>query len=412
MKLRTSTLIACFVVFACVTSAGAANRVVDDDGEATATNCNSGTDTPYTTVGEAIADANPGDKIIVCPGVYNEQVTVTINLTISGRGDATLKPSPMVANSSSLVSGNPIAAVILVEGAANVIVEQLTVDGDANGLVGCGGPNPIGIYYRNASGSVKNAAVKNMKLPNPAQHGCQVGLGIFAQTSVGNLSNLTVTGTSVHDYQKNGITGNEVGTTLTATNNTVTGWGATPDIAQNGIQIGFGAGGSIKDNRVADHFYSQCALITDTACDAGSSTGILVFDGADGVVVSGNTVITSQTGVYLDSDSGAASSNKISNTIVYDGIYVPGDGNSVLSNLVADSDESGIWIDGSGNIVQKNTINETPIGIVGDDPPNTITLSGSGKNVFYNVGQNVTSPAPAAISSTTAATERTPSPAQ
>jgi hypothetical protein len=49
-----------------------------------------------------------------------------------------------------------------------------------------------------------------------------------------------------------------------------------------------------------------------------------------------------------------------------------------------------------GNTIQKNTINETPIGIVADTSVNTVTLSGSGKNNFYNVGEKV-APVPTSI---------------
>jgi hypothetical protein len=395
MKLLTFVAFVVAALLISTAPAAAANRVVDDDGEATPSNCDAAADTPYTTVSQAVADASPGDKIVVCPGIYNEQVIISFNLTLSGRGDATLKPSPMVANSTSLSSGLDIAAVILVEDTAtNVVIEQLTIDGSGNSpSSGCGDPNPIGIYYRNGSGSVKNVAVRHMKLSNPAHHGCQVGLGIFAQSNSAGTSQLTVTGSSVHDYQKNGITGNGENTTLTATNNSVSGWGATPSIAQNGIQIGFGAAGTIKENRIVDHFYSQCSVITDPACANGSSSGVIVYAAADGVLVNGNVVGTSQTGVFLGGDgvstftnSGTVSSNKIQNTIVYDGVAIIGDTNSVISNYLTDSDEAGIFVLGLSNIIQKNTVNESPVGVMRSDASNLVPTSGNTKNLFYNVG--------------------------
>src|SRR5947209_2759550 len=57
--------------------------VVDDDGFASATNCNDTTPT-YMTISAAVAAASSGDTIKVCPGIYNEQVTIDKTLTLQG----------------------------------------------------------------------------------------------------------------------------------------------------------------------------------------------------------------------------------------------------------------------------------------------------------------------------------------
>src|SRR5438552_7544305 len=81
----------------------AATLVVDSDGKATPADCDAATITPYLTIQAAIAAATSGDTIVVCPGTgpYNEQPVVDKPLTLSGRGDATVKPSPMLDNSRS-----------------------------------------------------------------------------------------------------------------------------------------------------------------------------------------------------------------------------------------------------------------------------------------------------------------------
>ena len=124
-----------------------------------------------------------------------------------------------VPNTTSFATGNPIAAIVLVKEAKGVTLTNLTVDGADNVLGGCG-PNLVGIFYRNASGKVEADAVRNIRLGPASANlgGCQSGIGIFAQsgTGPGSPSKLTVIGSTVHDYQKTGIVGNEAGTELTA----------------------------------------------------------------------------------------------------------------------------------------------------------------------------------------------------
>ncbi|GBC71834.1 hypothetical protein HRbin02_01622 [Candidatus Calditenuaceae archaeon HR02] len=58
-----------------ISLASPAVLVVDDDGFASPTDCD-GSDPAYSSIQAAIAAAFPGDEIVVCPGVYSEQVTI------------------------------------------------------------------------------------------------------------------------------------------------------------------------------------------------------------------------------------------------------------------------------------------------------------------------------------------------
>lgn len=370
-------------------SAGATvgvTRVVDDDGMATAANCNDTTHTAFTTIQAAVNASSTGDTILVCPGVYPEQVTITKSLTIRGvaAGNENLvliRPGALTAaNSTSFSSGNPIAAIVLVKEAKGVTLTNLTIDG-ANNVFGDCAINLVGIYYRNASGKVEADAVRNIRLGGPGLEGCQAGIGIFAQsgTGPGSPSKLTVLGSTVHDYQKTGIVGNEAGTELTAIGNGVAGDGPTPFIAQNGIQIGFGATGTISFNSVVNQVWTPCVDLNNCAF---SSTAVLIFD-ADSVNVTANSIAKSQTGIYLQSDHSDATLNVVSDTDVWDGIAVVGNNNRVNGNLLFNSDESGVFVEGNNNKVQNNTINDTPCGI--------FEASGTGNNLsgnfFFNTQQ-------------------------
>ncbi len=226
-----------------------ANILVDDD----KVQCPSA---QFTTIQSAVNAANSGDVIRVCAGTYPEQVTITKSLTLRADNGVIVIPSNVTQNSNGASGGDSIAAVFLVDGAGKVDINGFIVDGSNNGLSGCS-PRLVGILYENSSGSIRHNSVRHMSL-GTADNGCQSGNGIEVETASGSASNVSVTDNSVWDYQKNGITGNEPGTQLFADRNVVSGIGPTPGAAQNGIQIGFGASGTLKNNTVTDNIWSSC----------------------------------------------------------------------------------------------------------------------------------------------------------
>ena len=84
----------------------------------------------------------------------------------------------------------PFAAGILVQDTTRVIIERLTVDGSENGGADCS-KEPFGIFFRNASGTVRNAVIRGMKLL-PGAEGCQAGEGILVQSGGGEESRVVV----------------------------------------------------------------------------------------------------------------------------------------------------------------------------------------------------------------------------
>ncbi len=347
----------------------------------------------YSSIQAAVTAAKPGDIINVCSGTYHEQVMVNKKLTIQGydalnMNQPVIMPNGVVANSTSTATGNPIAAIVLVDGVTDVKLSDLTIDGSANGINGCA-PNLVGVYYRNSSGTADSLAVRNIKLGSGLE-GCQSGLGIFVQSGSGNQSKVTVSNCSVHDYQKNGITANEVGTNATIKGNDVAGIGATPNIAQNGIQVADGAVGTIDSNFALNHVYSQC---TDVNTCGAASTNILV-DGSNGVKVTNNTVGNSQINIYYAGNNGEVTGNTVFQGRVFDGIDLVGDMNKANNNSVFDSDSEGIYIQGNKNQANGNTINEAPVGIFVDSPSSSTQTTG---NHFFNTALD-TSFAPGANS--------------
>jgi hypothetical protein len=351
----------------------------------------------FSTIGAAVTAAPVGATIDVCPGTYPEQVAISKNLTLIGIASGTSDAAVVVTPATGLVQngldiyGNPVAAQIFVQGGADVTISHLTVDGSNNQLSGCGAPDPIGIYYQNSSGKITDNAVRDV-LMDPADQGCQLGLAINVESNTGTPA-VTISDNSVRNYDKNGITVSgpatgAPGPDATVSANTVIGLGATSVIAQNGIQIGFGATGSVTSNYVADDIYTGPTY---------GSSGILIYDSA-GITVTSNTVESTQLAIvpvtdptYFGTGDGTViKSNHVGGTQNFDALDLCSDGNTAQSNTIYGSAQSGIHLDdtcppstGSSNTVNTNTINEACAGIL-------IGPSSSGNAIGTNTFMNVT----------------------
>lgn len=89
-------------------------------------------------------------------------------------------------------------------------------------------------------------------------------------------ANVVIDGNTVDNYGKNGITANEAGTFVRVADNKVTGRGpiASGDAAQNGVQLGFGAHGSVTNNTISNNYYTPTSFV---AC------GLLYFQAGGGL---------------------------------------------------------------------------------------------------------------------------------
>jgi hypothetical protein len=95
--------------------------------------------TSFPTIQQALNATPPGAVIDVCPGFYPEQILVYQAVTIrgiafGGQGAAiiTVPNGGLVQNASSLATGNPIAAQVLVQASSSVTI---TVKGVAAGYM-------------------------------------------------------------------------------------------------------------------------------------------------------------------------------------------------------------------------------------------------------------------------------------
>jgi Right handed beta helix region len=361
----------------------------------------------FTTIGAAITAAPTGAIVDVCPGTYPEQVIIAKNLTLIGIQSGTNDAAVIVPPAGGLVSngvdifGFPVAPQIFVQN-ANVTISHITVDATGNNLAGCGAPTLEGIYFQNSSGKIIDNVARNQYQSDFASFGgCQNGLAINVE-GLNSSSVVSVTNNSVRAYQKNGITATgaatgpgSLGPAVTISNNYIVGLAATAmnwpgGAAENGVQFGFGATGTVSGNTVNDNIWWN-----DTSTDSGdAASGILIY-ASDGIKVLGNSVGSAQFGIVAVTDnlygSGPADntliqSNKISGTQIFDAIDVCSNSNTVKSNTIYGSAEAGVHVDdscgsGNNNIVTNNTINEACAGVL----LGTGTGTTFSPNTFFNV---------------------------
>lgn len=370
----------------------------------------------YSTIQGAVDAANAGDVVQICPGIYPEEVTVakSIGLTnVPAMANPTVAiPAGGAVQNITKLSGEPGAAQIAVIG-TKAYVKNLVVDGAGNNINQCGF-ELVGIYFQNAGGTIQNNTVQNQLLPSGTE-GCQSGQGIYVQSVNAGTPAMSIVGNNVSNFDKNGITINEPAATGTIKNNTVTGTGPVDYIAQNGIQVGFGASAHVIGNTVSNLdyspntdtasgilFYGDDASTDLTAQEINSNTvssaqiGIVLVEtngtaGKMAQIASNNVSGAFFGGIVLDSDTTASSDyirvagNIVTGTSPYDDIDVCSDHNTILKNTVSSSTEGGIHLDGLcqepdnsttgvNNVVSTNQIDDNCVGILSGPPVGANTI--------------------------------------
>jgi parallel beta-helix repeat protein len=331
------------------------------------------------TITYAISKANPSSVINVAAGTYPEQVTISGSgldgLTIKGHGAAStiIEPSSLPASDTDTDSSQPQFAIIDVNGATGVTIEDLAVNGtDAQGqFTGCG-DGYVGVYYHDASGAISKATLTGVDLP-PSLFECQQGQSVYVASDPTGSSTVTMSKVTVTNFDKNGITCDDPNTTCTITKTTVTGDGPVAT-AQNGIQV-YDAAATLSKDSVSDVQYTG----------GDQATGILVID-AGAFSLTKSKVTDSDTGAYLLEDSGPG---WILQNDTTEGIW------TVSKNTVTDATNNGDGIDVdsaintvtvSGNKVEDNAGNGISLYGATDTTVSNTTATGNGNGIYLGAG--------------------------
>jgi nitrous oxidase accessory protein NosD len=140
------------------------------------------------------------------------------------------------------------------------------------------GANYYGVLVNGADVDVTDSEIHDIgEIPlNGAQHGDAIA---YRNGATG-----TVSGNRIYSYQKTGILITGAGTSVSVLNNTVTGEGPITYIAQNGIQISYGASAVVRGNTISGNWYTPPDW---TAC------GLLLYQ-ASGVKMSMNRIFDNE----------------------------------------------------------------------------------------------------------------------
>jgi hypothetical protein len=336
-------------------------------------------------------NSNPGGVICVsknsgvASGYWPEQLTIsTPGTTLRGAGPGLtiIEPTNVgldtydydtatsVGNYSSL---QPMMADILVDNTTGVTIWGITV----NGVVGadraaptCGSlyagnllqsPQYAGVDFQNSSGTLTNSAIENVGWSGSTCPGA--GLGVYAYNGYAYTGQaapvaVTVSHTTVTDYQKSGVTCDDPGVNCDVQNDTVVGLGPTTStpVLADGIIVGEGATANVLSNRVSENDNLGSSNDWWTGYQ---SAGILAYNAGTGTNISGNHVALNQIGISFQ-DNGAYDAGTGQLTMFHNSVN-----SSAAYGIVANGAPGDIGNLSSNNVNNKMTQNTTIWGAPG-----------------------------------------------
>lgn len=336
------------------------------------------------TIGAAVAKAEDGDTIVVSAGTYTEQIVITKSISLRGSEGNVVIKAPDAATMATFqldeTGTRKWRPVIFAYGdnePIEVSISGFTIDASDFDPPSDGG---AGILLDN----VRTGEVTGNSVTMYPSTKATFGIVVYGNSDV-TIDNNVVSGASRLGI--GGLGDDRVSATqphVTITNNTVTP-PAPPDEyksswAPNGIQIGWGATGSIIGNTVSGQVYAGANW---------ASSGIIVA-ASDDVIISGNTVLDNQLGISVLGDAyfgtgHTATGTKITGNTLEGNEWAIALENGAVdtvirNNVISNSVESGVSLAffpmyalsaPAGTKIEANTFTDNPIAIEDSSSENT-----------------------------------------
>jgi hypothetical protein len=303
----------------------------------------------FSSIQAAVDAAPPGATISVCPGTYQEYVTVPAgknNLSIRGLGG-----EPTTGNSGAPVILFPTTsntdstaydpnALVTVNGATGVDIEGITVSGPFTDN-GCESGTTVHygvLIVGGGSAALKHDYITQIENSVTALEGCQDGIAVRAGSmGLGQVGTLTLQNSLLDRYQKGGVVVDGPGSSGQIESTTITGIGPTGQIAQNGVQISRQAVGSVQNSDISANEYTGAGY---------ASEGVLLYGDGGGTTVQNNKLTNNDIAVDAESASGdSVQNNQISTSssnVYAAGILVYSESSSTFMNNKTSGGTEGI----------------------------------------------------------------------
>lgn len=318
---------------------------------------------------DAVEGVPPGSTILVCPGVYNEQLVISKSLTLKGQtngnsaypvimppaGGLATNASGLNAGTSFFGLGTLLAAQIVINSGAAVSISDIAFDATGFNIATCN-PVVVAVLVQDASATLNHVSIKNQLETGPPP--CPAtgnGAGVLAQNDTTGATTLKVLNSNFVNAAQ-AIESDGAALTTTATNNTFVG---NPGSNANAISILTG-NSAIQGNSISDYNYPPADVGGNIN---GSSIGVFMECVSAGTIAN-NVIGSSQLGIYLQNVSCPLNSNvSVTGNTVYNAFYIGidlGETNGVVQGNDIRNTQTAIRLPGSsaGNTIQNNTIND------------------------------------------------------
>jgi len=319
---------------------------------------------------DAIQGVPPGSTILVCPGIYQEQLVISKSLTLKGQTSgnaafAAIMPPPggLLTNAAGLSAGvsfygfgQPLAAQLVINSGAAVTITDITVDATGYNIPTCN-PAVVGILVQDASLTLNHVSIKNQLETGPLCSPGGNGAGLLAQNDSVNPTTVKVQNSNFlnagQSYESDGASNTSILTNNTLVGNPASVWNAISIITGNS---------TIQGNSLSDFNYPPA----DVGGNINGSSFAVLMECVSGGTVANNVIGSSQVGIFLQNVNCPPLNSNVSITgnTVYNAFYIGidvGQTNGLVQGNDIRNTQTAIRLPGSaaGNTIQNNTINDS-----------------------------------------------------
>ena len=240
----------------------------------------------YPTIQAAVDAATAGDEVILAAGMYEEQVVITTDITVTGAG---IGQTILVAPAFMPHTVHPLQynAVIHAEApASTVVLRDLSIDGAGQARADT---RFVGIIYDRAGGTAERIEIKNVHFTPASTATSGIGFYVFSETT--DDLDLLVKDVTIQAFQKTGFACFGSGCAPQLENVTVDATALYTDAVQNGFELLNGSSGSLTNCTAIGCWYDGTPIANTTA------VGFLCYYAVDWTLENCNSV-ENQSGIY------------------------------------------------------------------------------------------------------------------